>query len=453
MSTFLMKGKKMSLRALINSRILVSVIVIMCVGVMLTIWQAKQAVEKEVSSSFNLALQMIDLGFSHLSRTPLTEFEWLRQISAIQKTRHLHISIVNDEGTEVEWFVNEDRPKEDIPPQWFVKAVETTYPEANYDIRLADGRTKQIIVRADPIDEISEVWEDSLAYFWSVITLIGVIFLAINMVFNSMLRTVRSIVVGLRRVESGQYGRKLPPFDIREFDAIATEINHLSDALKVAKENNQALARHTMQIQESERRNLSRELHDEMGQSLTAIKAMSTAIRQPGTDVAKISDSITEICNHLAGVVRSMMRTLHPLSLADLGLGATLADLVNEWRRRHPDLVIKLDYDDRLDDISHELAIHVYRIAQECLTNVVRHANATEVTLLIRQEGEHTSPRVVMRIRDNGQGGESSGHGFGVLAMRERVENMGGRFRFESEAGKGVNVSVWMPILEKTENE
>ncbi len=194
MSTFLMKGKKMSLRALINSRILVSVIVIMCVGVMLTIWQAKQAVEKEVSSSFNLALQMIDLGFSHLSRTPLTEFEWLRQISAIQKTRHLHISIVNDEGTEVEWFVNEDRPKEDIPPQWFVKAVETTYPEANYDIRLADGRTKQIIVRADPIDEISEVWEDSLAYFWAVITLIGVIFLAINMVFNSMLRTVRSIV-------------------------------------------------------------------------------------------------------------------------------------------------------------------------------------------------------------------------------------------------------------------
>ncbi|AUZ84451.1 sensor histidine kinase [Methylophaga nitratireducenticrescens] len=443
----------MSLRALINSRILISVIFILLVGGVLTIWQAKQAVEKEVSSSFNLALQMIDLGFSRLSRTPLTEYEWLRQISAIQKTRHLHISVVNEEGEEVEWFVNDKNPDEEIPPQWFIKSVETTYPEANYDIRLADGRSKQLIVRADPIDEISEAWGESLAYFWSVVTMIGVIFLAINMVFNSMLRTVRSIVVGLRRVESGQYGRKLPPYDIREFDAIASEINHLSDALKVAKENNQALARHTMQIQESERRNLSRELHDEMGQSLTAIKAMSTAIRQPGTDVTKISDSIAEICNHLAGVVRSMMKTLHPLSLADLGLGATLTDLVNEWRRRHPELMIKLNYDERLDQVSHELAIHVYRIAQECITNVVRHANASTVTLTIRQEGEHTSPRVVMRIRDNGQGGKPSGYGFGVLAMQERVENMGGRFRFESEAGKGVSINVWMPIIEKIENE
>lgn len=442
----------MSLRGLINSRILFSVIIIVLVGGVLTIWQARHSVEREVNSSFKLALQMIDLGFSHLSRTSMTEYEWLQQISAIQHTRHLHISILNENGDEVEWFVS-DELDEELPPEWFVRAVKTTYPSANYDIKLADGRIKQIIVRADPMDEITEAWEESTAYFWSVMTMIAVIFLAINFVFNSMLRTVRSIVAGLRRVESGQYGRKLPPFDIREFDAIASEINHLSDALKVAKENNQALARHTMQIQESERRNLSRELHDEMGQSLTAIKAMSTAIRQPGAEVAKISDSIAEICNHLAGVVRSMMRTLHPLSLADLGLGATLADLVNEWRRRNSELVVKLDYDDRLDQVSHELAIHVYRIAQECLTNVVRHANATEVTLTIRQEGEQSSPRVVMRIRDNGQGGESSGEGFGVLAMRERVENMGGRFRFESEAGNGVCVSVWMPIIEKSENE
>lgn len=442
----------MSLRGLINSRILFSVIIISLFGSILTIWQARQSVDREVNSSFNLALQMIDLGFSHLSRTSMTEYEWLKQISAIQKTRHLHISIVNEQGEEVEWFVSESEDEQSLP-NWFVRAVTTSYPSANYDVRLADGRTKHIIVRADPLDEIEEAWEESVAYFWSVMTMIGVIFLAINIVFNSMLKTVRSIVVGLRRVESGQYGRKLPPFKISEFDSIATEINHLSDALKIAKDKNQALARHTMQIQESERRNLSRELHDEMGQSLTAIKAMSTATRQPGADVAKISSSIADICNHLAGVVRSMMRTLHPLSLADLGLGATLSDLINEWRRRHAELVIKLDYDDRLDQIPHELAIHVYRIAQECLTNVIRHANATEVTLDIQQEGDEKSARVVMRIKDNGQGGTSSGHGFGVLAMRERVENMGGRFRFESEAGKGVSVNAWMPINEKSENE
>src|SRR5690554_534451 len=196
----------MSLRGLINNRILISVIIITIVGGVLTIWQARQSVEREVNSSFNLALQMIDLGFSHLSRTEMTEHQWLRQISAIQQTRHLHISIVNEQGEEVEWFVAEN-DEEDVPPDWFVRAVTSTYPSANYDIRLADGRTKQIVVRADPIDEIVEAWGESVAYFWSVVTMIGVIFLAINIVFNSMLQAVRSIVVGLRRVESGQYGR------------------------------------------------------------------------------------------------------------------------------------------------------------------------------------------------------------------------------------------------------
>ena len=179
----------MSLRGLINSRIIFSVIIIILVGGLLTIWQARHSVEREVNSSFNLALQMIDLGFSHLSRTSMTEYEWLQQISAIQHTRHLHISLINEENEEVEWFVSDDIDEE-LPPQWFQRAVKTTYPSSKYDIKLADGRVKKIIVRADPMDEIAEAWEESEAYFWSVMTMVAVIFLAINFVFNSMLQNV-----------------------------------------------------------------------------------------------------------------------------------------------------------------------------------------------------------------------------------------------------------------------
>lgn len=444
----------MSLRALINRRIAYSVVIIMLISIMMTIWQARYAVEKEVNSSFNLALQMIDLGFSHLSRVPLTEYEWLRQISAIQHTRHIHLVVLDDLGKEVEWFVSENQiGDEKTPPKWFIRAVSKEYPSTGYTIKLIDGRTKQIIVRADPIDEILEAWGESQAYFWTTLMMVVIIFIGVNAIFNSMLRTVRTIVVGLRRVESGHYGQKLPNFSISEFDEIATEVNHLSDALRIAKENNQALARHTMQIQESERRNLSRELHDEMGQSLTAIKAMAVANRQAISDHTAVSDSIISVCNHLSGVVRSMMRTLHPLSLADLGLGATLTDMINEWHRRYPTLKISLNYDDRLENISHELAIHAYRIVQESLTNVVRHAQATEVDVTVLQEGDSDAARVVIAIKDNGQGGNAGGAGFGVLAMRERVENMGGRFKYESVPAKGVTVKAWMPITEKTNNE
>jgi two-component system sensor histidine kinase UhpB len=445
----------MSLRALINRRIAFSVFVIMLISIVITIWQAKHAVEKEVNSSFNLALQMIDLGFSHISRVPLTEVEWLRQISAIQQTRHIHLVVLNDSGEEAEWLDSESQIEDERkkPPEWFIRAVSTEYPSADYAIKLVDGRTKQIIVRADPIDEILEAWGESQAYFWTTVMMVVVIFIGVNAIFTSMLRTVRTIVVGLRRVESGHYGQKLPNFSISEFDEIATEVNHLSDALRVAKENNQALARHTMHIQESERRNLSRELHDEMGQSLTAIKAMAVTNRQATSDHTAVSDSIISVCNHLSGVVRSMMRTLHPLSLADLGLGATLTDLVNEWDRRHPSLKVRLNYDDRLENISHELAIHAYRIVQESLTNVVRHAQATEVAVEVLQEGEADKARVVITIKDNGQGGDAKGAGFGVLAMRERVENMGGKFKYDSVPTKGVTVKAWMPITEKNNNE
>lgn len=445
----------MSLRALINRRIAFSVFIIMLISIMITIWQAKHAVEKEVNSSFNLALQMIDLGFSHISRVPLTEEEWLRQISSIQQTRHIHLLVLNDSGEEVAWF-DADLQIEDErnnPPQWFIRAVSTDYPSADYAIKLVDGRTKQIVVRADSIDEILEAWGESQAYFWTTVMMVVVIFIGVNAIFTSMLRTVRTIVIGLKRVESGHYGQKLPNFSISEFDEIATEVNHLSDALRVAKENNQALARHTMHIQEAERRNLSRELHDEMGQSLTAIKAMAVTNRQDNSDHSAVSASIISVCNHLSGVVRSMMRTLHPLSLSDLGLCATLTDLVNEWERRHPSLKVTLHYDDRLENISHELAIHAYRIVQESLTNIVRHAQATEAEVTVVEKGESDKAGIEITIKDNGQGGNAKGAGFGVLAMRERVENMGGKFKYVSVPTKGVTIKAWMPITEKNNNE
>ena len=228
----------------------------------------------------------------------------------------------------------------------------------------------------------------------------------------------------------------------------------MSSALKIAQESNQALARHTMQIQESERKTMSRELHDEMGQSLTAIKAMAVTSKQPNAEISMVADSIIDICNHLAKVVRSMMKTLHPLSLAELGLGATLVDLVNEWSRIKPSLSVNMDYDSALESLDNEVAIHVYRIVQECLTNVVRHAKASEVQVIVRCVViDGASSRVEITVVDNGVGGDINAQGFGVLAMRERVESLGGKFNVESEVGQGVQVHAWMPFIEKKQDE
>lgn len=442
----------MSLRGLINGRIIMSVLLILLVGGLMAIWQARQSVEKEINSSFNLALQMIDIGFSQPGNGVISEQFWLRQVSAIQKTRHIHITVVNEDGTESEWFGSElTTEDEEKPPFWFKKAVTTEYPSANYDLMLIDGQTKTIVIRADPIDEIAEAWSESQAYFWSIVLMMSLIFIAINIVFHSMLKTVHAILTGLRRVESGEYGERLPRFKISEFDSIAAEVNTLSEALNNAKQNNQALARHTMHIQENERRHMSRELHDEMGQSLTAVKAMAVASKHSTAKTEQIADSIIEICNHLSGVVRSMMRTLHPLSLAELGLSATLSDLASEWQRRHPAIKIELNCDESMEFLDDETAIHVYRIVQECLTNVIRHSGATFATVSVTRQHIHNQRRVVIKVEDNGVGGAREGQGFGILAMRERVESMGGQFNLESILTNGMRVKAWMPYIEKSE--
>jgi two-component system sensor histidine kinase UhpB len=440
----------MSLRGLINVRIVLAGILILVFGGLLAIWQARQSVQEEITSSFNLALQMVDLGFYYPANRVISEQHWMRQLSTIQKTRHIHINVLNDDGSESEWLRDQpELPEPDAPPSWFKYAVTTEYPSASYDLTLIDGRSRTIIIRADPIDEVAEAWKESKAFFWSIVGMMTFIFIAINLVFQSMLRTVHAILAALRRVESGEYGKKLPHFRISEFDAIAAEVNHLSDALNSARESNKALARHSMQIQENERQTMSRELHDEMGQSLTAVKAMAVATKQPEAKTNDIADSIIEICNHLSGVVRSMMRTLHPLSLSDLGLAATLTDLVSEWQRRHPSLKINLDFDESVDWLDDEVAIHVYRIVQESLTNVVRHANASLANVSVRRHIIKGQNQIVIRVEDNGIGGITEGEGFGVLGMRERVESMGGYFSFESSPGQGVRVRAGMPYIEK----
>ncbi|EMR13484.1 signal transduction histidine kinase [Methylophaga lonarensis MPL] len=443
----------MSLTRLINLRILLSVVVIMCLGSFFAIWQARQSVEHEVQSSFNLAVQLFDLSFKQFAEAGQSEQDWLRHLSALRETRHLNLALENDQGEQVALFTE---PTEDFYahlPRWYVYLVMTEPLAVDYMLTLDDGRIKRLVLSADPMDEIDEAWQESQAYFWSVIAMIIVIFVAINLVFHSMLKAVRSILSGLRQIESGQYGLSLPQFNISEFDAISTEINSLSSALNTARNNNQALARHSMQIQEQERRNMSRELHDEMGQSLTAIKAMAVAVRQPAADREAAGTAIIDVCNHLSGVVRSMMRTLHPLSLTDLGLGATLTDLINEWQRRDTSVSIQLGYDERVDTLHPEQAIHVYRIVQECLTNVVRHANATEVIIAVNKNTYDDGRCLVsVVVEDNGIGKQNNNvQGFGLLAMRERVESMGGDFKFESVSGVGVRVEAWIPYTEKQE--
>ena len=448
MNNFKWHIDKLSLRYQINVRILLSSLCILMLGGLLAIWQARDAVAEEVDSSISLALQLIKLGFSQSAHTTLNEDEWLTQLNSLDETRHLSIQLKKPSGQIINFARNKQQKKsENIPPGWFIKLVASDYPEVEYRITGFEGNEFTLMIEADPLDEITEVWQESIAFFGTVCLLILFTFLAVNLVFNKAIKSIAVIVESLKLIETGQYRHKLPEFSTKEYDSIAKAINHMTDVMDETQRENCALTQHSLEIQEEERQRLAQELHDELGQSLTAVKVMAVTAADEKSDTKKITKSIVSICDHLMTVVRSMMHQLHPIMLTELGLKATLEDLVNQWTERNPVVSLTLQCTDSIDMLEKNIGIQVFRVIQECLTNIVRHAQADQVTIRLKIIN-HKRKMLELQVMDNGRGCDINtvSSGFGLLSMQERIKSLGGEFSSQSEPLKGMTITAYIPI-------
>lgn len=415
-------------------------------GGAIAIWQARQAVDKEVAASVHLALQLFALG---ITDTPtFQQNDDLSHFRTLQQTRHLSIQLQKPDG-QLTHFTADDQPSDPdaMPPAWFIRLVKGDYPKVEHQLKTKDGKLLTLIIQAKPLDEITEVWQESLGFFTSITLLTILTFIAVNLVFNKSLKSISIIVEALREIETGQYRHKLPTFAVEEFDNIAKAVNHLMAEQEKTRKENQALTQHSLAIQEDERQRLSQELHDELGQSLTAIKVMAITASRQKDDIDKITTSIKEICDHLMTVVRSMMQQLHPLVLTELGLKATLEEMVNHWSERNPALDLTINCSESVDRIDKNITIQVFRVIQECLTNVIRHAQAQHVTIDLEiVDTPHKS--LLLRVQDDGKGCnlESFSKGFGFLGMAERIKTLDGEFNCVSQLGEGMTITSKVPL-------
>jgi two-component system sensor histidine kinase UhpB len=211
------------------------------------------------------------------------------------------------------------------------------------------------------------------------------------------------------------------------------------------------LAKAVWKVQEDERRRLARELHDGLGQTLTALTHQLERLqRKDGSQeiAAELADSV-EMARLALNESRELSRLLRPPVLDDLGLSAALSWLARTLEQR-TDLHVELHLaglDERLDP---DLETLVFRVVQEALTNVLRHAGVNRVSV----EVERTEGRLELRIADRGQGFDPDAtlmgrvSGSGLRGMRDRLELFGGRLELSSEPGKGTLVSASVPLLE-----
>lgn len=435
----------MSLRLQINIGILLSVSIILILGVTTAVWQARNSVAKEVKSSVNLAYQLISSGINAPELKNTDPKSWLAQVDLLRQTRHLKIQLMDADGHLLEHFESDSQPVRSRSPDWFIWVISQQYPGAKYPVKTQEGKSLTIVIHPDPMDEIRESWEETRSLLLSIALMAVLMFIAVNLIFNKALSSVTVIVKGLQAIEKGQYQQRIPDFRVSEFGMIARAVNHLTEALAFAKHENRELTRHSLKIQEQERQQLAKELHDEMGQSVTAIKAMAVTGKQANADIVTINNSIISICDRLFMVVRSMMRNLHPIVLSELGLKASLQDLIEHWTEMQPAIDYQIKCTDAIDNIDEKKAIQVFRVIQECLTNIARHAHATQVRITVNNDVNTDGFQI--SIEDNGRGCDPGlmKSGFGVMAIQERMENIGGKVSFASAPGQGMQISINIP--------
>lgn len=294
--------------------------------------------------------------------------------------------------------------------------------------------------------EIAGAWNKTL----SLMTLSSVTVFAVCLLvywnINHALQPAKTIVAGIKDMESGHLDCRLPVFELNEWQRIAAAINQLANSQQQLLDERQKLVVKLINLQEEERRYLARELHDEFGQCLAAINAVATSIKQTAAkqcpELVAETDHITRITAHMLDSVRGLLGLLRPAEFAEWGLAVNLNSLVAGWNARSGSKTrFQLDISGDCSSLSEAQAITLFRITQECLTNVAKHATANHViiNLIIRSDSAS------LTVKDDGMAKTlpfANTTGIGFLGIRGRVTALQERLRLAIANPQGLIVEV-----------
>ena len=445
---------KLRLILIINAVLLL----ILVLGGILAIDTAKKNVRAEVASSEKLALYLFDIGVLKNPKYYSIESEYKPlNLQSLVHMRHLKIEFYNLEGKLVDSNISETHTKAiDQAPIWFVNFMglfSDPWEPKRLPVEILGQSKGAIVITPDPSYEFGEIWNQFTGIFY----LAGAFFILTNIlvvwIVLKALNPVDFILKALTELERGNLKVKMPDLKTSELKNISQKFNHMVKTLSASIEENHKLSQKLIRIQEEERKSLARDLHDEFGQSLTAIHADAAVLKAlANKEYPKIkasANAISDLSKHMMNLVGGMLSRLKLGVLHELGLEEGLKDLIETWKMRHPN--INLQYQMNLKaapKIKESISIVMYRIIQECLTNISRHAKARHVKIdihLIKKTKSQTF--IDINVIDDGVGFKKSHRdGFGLSGMRERIHEMNGKMKVESSLNRGVSFNIQLPI-------
>lgn len=450
----------------------ISLIGIACVAFMayMLIDYKRKSIDQEIEAGTRVAIQLLQSILpspveSARSTEPLASMtDYLRNVGRVRANE---VRLYDSNNT----LLYESPPSEykqgRWAPDWFTALVA---PEAE-EVRLPVAQGS-ILITPDSSRSVLDAWDELWQFSLFILVFFVLLNIAVFLTLGHTLKPMKDIITALSEIEQGNYSVRLESYRLPEFDAISQTFNRMTSSLqealienaRLAKEEQQRLAaeleleqnrRFTQLIQvklEEERRAIARELHDELGQCVTAIKTIGTAIAaresDNGHETRQNAQTIVEVASHIYDVVHSMIRQLRPSALDHLGLNDAIGELVAQYRRQHPTLSIDLSTEEGLNNFDENVNITVYRVIQECLTNAVKHADASEVNVTLTLQSGNPG-RLEIRVSDDGKGMSSElaeSQRFGIVGIKERVQAFGGDVHLESDPGAGTTIVATLPV-------
>ncbi|CAM8655417.1 COG4585 Signal transduction histidine kinase [Oxalobacteraceae bacterium] len=346
-------------------------------------------------------------------------------------------------------------------PEWYAALVAPSDNE-----RVIQMSNARLVIQTNPTRAVLDGWDNLLDILFAELILFLLADLLILWLVGRWLEPLEKVQNGLRELGQGDHTVRLPPLAGKEAGEMGRAFNRMAQAVEENIQVRQASAEAQARLEaqrdftkllhariEEERAALALELHDELGQSLTAIRSIAKSLMQhpnvAGSPIEQHAKMLFDTAGMTSDAMHRMIPRLRPIKLEGMGLVDAVRDLLTQSQQNNPNLRLDLAVSGELSAMADELELTAYRIVQEAVTNIIRHAQASRVhvTIEVREGQLHLS------IADNGIGAQTlkrDGH-YGVRGMQERAESHGGMIDFKPSKEGGLEVQVVFPLKQSSQ--
>jgi two-component system sensor histidine kinase UhpB len=411
--------------------------------------QARPRIAAESRAVTRLTQEFLVSSLDRLQSAPDPQAAVLALVSSLRYLRH--VRVVVGEG-ELAATMAPPPDAENAAPAWFRSLVGAPVVTTTLPVMVGRQRLNTVVIQPDPTEIVAEVWDEAKGQVLEGAALAAAVVFVTNWMLRIALKPLTGAGETLARLAAGDYGARAKVRGSPEVADIAAGVNRLGQALGDLSADVRRLLERVVDAHDEERRAIARELHDETGPHLFALRANAVALaaRVGQGETAGLAREISEAVEGLQKQNRRILANLRPAALDELGLVAALEALVDQWRRLAPEVSVELHADPRLGELEPRASLTLYRFVQEGLTNAFRHAAAKRIAVRVAFEapsgvlpGDPELAGLRARVEDDGSGlSAGQAAGMGLSGLRDRVRALGGEFAFGAAEPRGAFIEA-----------